>query len=108
MEVKEGVNQEAEVGIELLNADTLQLRRVGDNSMKKTKKYAKSIIGGTIGMAAGSLALGAVGGTSAGYGQAALANVSAFAPAAGTVIGATLPLRMINKSFGKVKIRKKR
>ena len=88
--------------------------------MKKKNRYAKQVGGlavGALGAAIGAQALGAVGGTSALHGQAALQNVSKFAPAAGHIIGAGMvmgvaqeafkqPIKMTSDHFPKKKIKK--
>ncbi len=79
--------------------------------MKKKKKgyYAKAVGGlavGTLGATVGAHALGAIGGVSAGHGQAALMNVSKFAPTMGTVIGVSVPIKIMHEAFPKNKVKR--
>ena len=78
--------------------------------MKKRKSKAikpvKHIATGTagiMGMAGGSMALGAIGGGVAAHGQQGLLNVSRYAPAAGHVIGAGMTIRLIDNVFPNAK-----
>lgn len=76
---------------------------------KKKKSYAKKVMGlgaGVIGAAVGAHALGAVGGTSATHGQKALAGVTKLAPAAGKIIGVSVPVKIMHNAFPKKKIKK--
>ncbi len=77
--------------------------------MKKKRSYAKQVLGlglGSLGLAVGAKALGAVGGTSALHGQQALQNISKFAPAAGTIMGVALPIKIMHETFPKNKVKK--
>lgn len=76
---------------------------------KKRKSYARQVGGlavGVMGAAVGAHALGAVGGTSAVHGQQALAGVTKLAPAAGKVIGVSVPVKVMHEAFPKKKIKK--
>lgn len=76
---------------------------------KKKKKSLKRQVGGMaagiFGAAVGAQALGAVGGTPAVHGQRALVGVTKLAPVAGTIIGVSVPLRVMHEAFPKKKIK---
>ncbi len=76
---------------------------------RKRKSLARQVGGlgaGVLGVAVGAHALGAVGGTPATHGQQALAGVTKLAPAAGTIIGVSVPLKVMHETFPKKKIKK--
>ena len=82
--------------------------------MYKKKKYIEQVGGlavGSLGTAVGAHALGSTGFTgAAGHivrrGQAGLYGVSKFAPVAGTIIGVSLPIKVMQNAFPKKKIKR--
>ena len=77
---------------------------MGYKIMKKAKKDITNLVGTSLITSGGSMALGAIGGTTATYGQQGLGNVMRFAPVMGTMAG----VGMLTRSLGSLEKATKR